>query len=716
MEKEAETQDSFQALQASETRYRRLFETAKDGILILNAETGEIDDVNPYMIDMLHYSYEEFMGMKLWEVSPFKDTVLNKDSFEELQNKGYIRYKDLPLETKEGKPIAVEFVSNVYKANGNKVIQCNIRNITERKQSQQALLESEERFRRVTESLQEAVWSSDLTGKFDFLSPIMTGIYGRPLSEMIGCPDFWIDASHPEDQALVRASKEALFRDCRVELDYRIILPDGTVRWIYDRKLLLRNEHGEPSRIAGIVSDITDRKKAEEALWLKNLVFDASIAANSIADLSGNITEANNAFFQMWGYPGRDEVFGKPISHFLNNPGEAAAIVTALNENGKWEGDYTAEKNDGSTFIAHGLATVVRDNKGKAIGYQASVIDITERKQAEEALVFNNIILRTQQESSIDGILVVDEKGKILSFNQRFVDMWGVPPDAIESRSDERVLQSVMDKLESPEEFICKVEHLYEVREEICRDDIVLKEGRSFDRYSAPMFGADGKYYGRVWYFRDITDRKLAEEELKQTTEKLRKSLIGTIQALSSTVETRDPYTAGHQRRVSNLARTIAQEMGLPSDTVDAIRMAGIIHDIGKISVPAEILSKPGRISDIEMSLIKVHSQSGYDILKDAGLPYPVAGIVLQHHERLDGSGYPQGLKGDQILLEAQIISVADVVEAISSIRPYRPALGIDAALQEIEKNKGILHNEKVVEVCVRLFREKGFIFESTES
>jgi putative nucleotidyltransferase with HDIG domain len=215
---------------------------------------------------------------------------------------------------------------------------------------------------------------------------------------------------------------------------------------------------------------------------------------------------------------------------------------------------------------------------------------------------------------------------------------------------------------------------------------------------------------------RDITQRKRAEEELKATFEKLRKSLAGTIQALSSTVETRDPYTAGHQRRVSNLAKTIAQEMGLPNDTVDTIRIAGIIHDIGKISVPAEILSKPGRISDIEMSLIKVHSQSGYDILKDVGLPYPIAEMVLHHHERLDGSGYPQGLKGDQILLEAQIVSVADVVEAISSTRPYRPALGIDVALQEIEKNKGILYNEKVVEVCIKLFREKGFVFESTES
>ena len=150
----------------------------------------------------------------------------------------------------------------------------------------------------------------------------------------------------------------------------------------------------------------------------------------------------------------------------------------------------------------------------------------------------------------------------------------------------------------------------------------------------------------------------------------------------------------------------------MSSEAVDIIRMAGAIHDIGKISVPVEILAKPGKITDIEMSLIKVHPQAGYNILKDVELPYPIAEIVLQHHERVDGSGYPQGLRGGQILIEAQIIAVADVVEAISSYRPYRPALGIDAALEEIEKNKGILYDEKVVETCIKLFREEGFEFE----
>jgi putative nucleotidyltransferase with HDIG domain len=210
----------------------------------------------------------------------------------------------------------------------------------------------------------------------------------------------------------------------------------------------------------------------------------------------------------------------------------------------------------------------------------------------------------------------------------------------------------------------------------------------------------------------NITVRKQAEEVLNQSLKKLRKSLMGTIQAMVSMVEIRDPYTAGHEKRVSMLARAIAHELGLPNDVVDNIRMAAAIHDIGKISVPAEILSKPGRLTDIEMKLIQMHSQTGYDILKDVDLPYPIARIVLQHHERLNGSGYPQGVKAGEILLEARIVSVADVVEAMASYRPYRPALGIDAALEEIEKNKGIFYDAVVVDACVRLFREKGFKLE----
>ncbi|MFQ6083013.1 MAG: HD domain-containing phosphohydrolase [Candidatus Aminicenantia bacterium] len=207
------------------------------------------------------------------------------------------------------------------------------------------------------------------------------------------------------------------------------------------------------------------------------------------------------------------------------------------------------------------------------------------------------------------------------------------------------------------------------------------------------------------------SERNRAEEELHQTLSKLRKALGGIVNTMALTVEKRDPYTAGHQRRVANLARAIAKEMGLLKEQIDGIRMAGVIHDLGKMFVPAEILSKPGRITKAEFSIIKTHPQVGYDILKKIEFPWPVAQIVLQHHERMDGSGYPAGLSGEGILLEARILGVTDVVEAISSHRPYRPALGINKALEEISQNRGVLYDPKVVDACLKLFTEKGFKF-----
>jgi len=199
------------------------------------------------------------------------------------------------------------------------------------------------------------------------------------------------------------------------------------------------------------------------------------------------------------------------------------------------------------------------------------------------------------------------------------------------------------------------------------------------------------------------------EAERQENFKKMRIALSATINAMAVTVETRDPYTADHQRRVAALANAIATEMKLPSDQIDGIRMASIIHDIGKISIPSEILSKPTQLTALEYRLIKTHSSSGYSILKDIEFPLPFARIVLEHHERINGSGYPSGLKENQILLESKIVAVADVVEAISSHRPYRAAKGTDTALDEISKNKDILYDADVVDACLRLFREKHY-------
>jgi len=236
-------------------------------------------------------------------------------------------------------------------------------------------------------------------------------------------------------------------------------------------------------------------------------------------------------------------------------------------------------------------------------------------------------------------------------------------------------------------------------------------EGFALEDVNHLMDLADNLVYGIV-ALHTRTERNRAEVEVKKNLKKLRQTLGAIIQVLEKTVEVRDPYTAGHQRRVADLARAIGAEMNFSQDRIDGIRIAGIIHDIGKIYVPAEILSKPRRLTTYEFNLIKTHPQVGYDILKSIEFPWPVAKIVLQHHERLNGSGYPNKLMHDNILVEARILGIADVVEAMASHRPYRPALGLPAALKEIATHKGTLYDPQIADICIKLFNEKKFSFE----
>jgi len=243
---------------------------------------------------------------------------------------------------------------------------------------------------------------------------------------------------------------------------------------------------------------------------------------------------------------------------------------------------------------------------------------------------------------------------------------------------------------------------------------LVRKSGKTFPALLTlyPLVDERGELNAVLGVTIDITERKRAERERELNFSRLQKIVEGAIRTMARIVEIRDPYTAGHQERVAALARAVATEMGLPEDRVEALYMAGAIHDIGKISVPAEILSKPGRLSDPEFDMIKAHSFIGYDILKGIEFPWPIADIVFQHHERINGSGYPRGLAGEDIWLEARILGVADVVEAMASHRPYRPARGLDAALEEISQNKGLLYDPQVAEACLRLFAERRFTFE----
>jgi len=589
---------------------------------------------------------------------------------------------------------------------------------SKREQTEQTLLQSEEKYRTILENIEDGYYEVDLTGNFSFFNGSMCRILGYSPEEMMGMNNRqYIDKEGAKKlfQAFNQVYKTG---KPAKEFDWQIIRKDGTKRHIEASVSLLKDSSGKPTGFRGIVRDITEHKQAEQVLQESEKYF-KEITENSsdiivITDKNGDIKYCSRSIERFTGYK-PEELIGKSGFTFIH-PDE---LERAINDFGEaiLRTDSPPPPNafrilhrDGSERYFEGMGKNLLDNPSVE-GIVMNIHDITERKQAEEALRKSEAKYRHLVEDAREGIFQSTAEGHFITINQAFADIIGY---------------------ESPEEVIATITDIaHQVY--VHPDDrtkilqIVEKEG-SIKGYEAEFYRKDG---GKTWvsinlhavrddqgsliYYQgldqDITDRKKMETERQENIERLRKSLGATINAMAVTVETRDPYTAGHQRRVADLARAIAVEMNLSREQIDGIRMASMIHDIGKISIPSEILAKPTKLTELEFNLIKTHSLSGYNILKDIDFLWPIAQIILEHHERINGSGYPNGLKGDQILLESQILAIADVVEAISSHRPYRPAYGINVALDEITKNKGILYNPVLVDACLRLFREKNYMF-----
>jgi PAS domain S-box-containing protein/putative nucleotidyltransferase with HDIG domain len=624
-----------------------------------------------------------------------------------------------------GEDTAVSLMKNgandyIMKGNLARLVPAVIRELDEvrtrraKQQAEEQLKESEERFRSIYENSVDAILFAVPDGDILAANPAACRMFGRSEEEIrqVG-RDGIIDHS---DERFLEANQERKKTDISFEKEYFHIRKDGTRFPTEVSSSIFLDKDGRVKSIV-IIRDVTRRKEAEqklkeseermrltfealdEGVWDWHILTGKTFFSSRCYTMLGYEDKEFPDTFQSWQSlfdPDDTNRIAKTIKERLKTGKRCAVEVRARTKTGNWRWIETRGK------------VVERDDKGRAMRMVGIHSDITERKEAGAKLLESEERYRTAIEYSNDGIGLVKE-GKHIYVNKKLLEMFGY---------------------ETPDDLVGKPTTLVvhpDYHEEL--DDYGQRQGKGKpapEQFEFRGVKKDGSvifveasvtktvYHGEQVLFvfsRDITSRKKAEEELAGTAEKLRKSLAGTLQAMAHTVEIRDPYTAGHEKRVSALARSIAQEMDLSKEVANTIRMAGSIHDIGKMSVPAEILSKPTRLLDLEMNLIKIHSQAGYDILKDSQLPYPVAEIVLQHHERLDGSGYPQGLKGDQILLEAQIMAVADTVEAMASHRPYRPALGIDAALEEIEKNKGILYNVAAVEACLRLFKEKGFEF-----
>ena len=370
--------------------------------------------------------------------------------------------------------------------------------------------------------------------------------------------------------------------------------------------------------------------------------------------------------------------------------------------------DLRMVKKNGSLFWVRLESTVAPDSESGDTLYYTVISDITKLKQAEEEIKLTNIKLekRVKELNCLWEISNFIEKPGI-SLKEIFQDIVNLLPHAwqySQSASARITLEGKEYKTKKFKETTWKVSSdILANKKSVGIVEVYYLEERPFQKEEKKLINIVAERLG------NLIEGKQSETNLRLSNQQLKNNMDATIETISNMIEAKDPYTAGHQQRVSLLATTIAKELNLPSKMVNGIRTASSIHDIGKVSVATEILNKSTTLSDLEYCQVKEHSKIGYDILESIDFDNPVAQIVLQHHERLNGSGYPQELKGEDILLEAKIIGVADVVEAMSSPRPYRSALGIDAALEEIIQNRGILYEPEVVDICLKLFKREGF-------
>ena len=476
-------------------------------------------------------------------------------------------------------------------------------------------------------------------------------------------------------------------------------------KWLRVTASLLRNDNGEIIGALETIEDVTERGLAEE-LYEK-------LANNSPVGIfvaqDGKFIFTNAQFQKSTGYS-LDELAGHNVLSIVHSGDRAAARKNAVEmlKGGRVAPyEFRIKTKQGDTRWIMETVTSIPFRGGKAV--LGSYMDITEQKEWRSSIEE----LETLEASILDAIphAVLGLKDRRIIFaNNAVATVFGWDPGELIGKSTRVLYRSDEEYEQIAGDFYPALEKSPTFMEEFpCR----RKDGRDIVcMVSTSRIGSSLKNRSIVATYEDITARKKAETDLKQSFEKVQKGLEDTIQTIAMIVQTRDPYTAGHQRQVDKLATAIAREMGLSEDRIKGIRTAALLHDIGKIYVPAEMLSRPGHLSESEYDIMKKHPQVSFDILSMIEFPWPVAEIVSQHHERLNGSGYPGGLKGAEILLEARILAVADVVESMASHRPYRPTVGMDKALAEINDNKGTLYDPEVVDVCTRLLTEKGFKFD----
>ena len=761
----SERKQAEKILKESEEKYKTLTENINVGIYRNSVgPKGKFIEANPAIIKIFGYeSKDEFLSTNVSDLYQNSD---NRKKFnEKILRFGFVKNEEEQLRKKDGTLFLASISAVAVKDENGEVKYYDgiIEDITKRKKVEEALRESEERYRTMIENANDMIWTLDTQGNFTFINQQAEMISGQKIEDVIGKP--YQPVIHPDDIEMVNSIFLKTLSGNPQHYIVRIFKPTSEILFFSVNTAPIY----EKGKIVGTVSfgrDITERKRAEDALeyrfkferlitalstnFINLSTYEIDEGINNTLQIIGKFAKVDRSYVFLffdnakkmnntheWCAEGIEPQIennqdllvsdfpwcDKKIKRFetihipsvANLPPEA--IEKEFFQSQKIQSLIIVPMVYGRSlygFIGFDSVRKKKEWTEDTIAMLRIVTEIfmnaLERKRTERAFQESEKQYRTLVEAIQEGMCVVDKNENIIFANPSFSNIFGYSHDEI-------IKMNLRDFVSSEGEFKKILQETEKKKKGITSQyDLILKrkdgELRNIKVSTTPWLNDKGEFQGTIGMLMDITERMRSEKELKLSFKKLQRTLEGTVNALASTVDKRDPYTAGHQKRVTKLACVIAREMGLSKEQIDCIRIAGILHDIGKVHIAAEILNKPIKLSDIEMVLVRTHVQVGYDILKTVEFSLPVAQIVLQHHERLDGSGYPKGLKEKDILLESKILAVSDVVEAMSSHRPYRPAHGTDMALEEISKNKGILYDSKVVDTCCEVFNKKGFTFE----